>query len=53
MDKQRLQSLIETIKEEQQRFLADAQRQVDQRMAWYAGRIEQIEMLIKESEKAE
>ena len=53
MDKQQLQSLVDVIKDEQQRFLADAQRQVDQRMAWFAGRLEQLEMLIKEIEKAE
>ena len=53
MDKQQLQSLIDVIKDEQQRFLADAQHKVDVQMAWFAGRIEQTEMLIKEIEKAE
>ena len=53
MDKQQLQSLVDVIKDEQKSFLDDAQHKVNVQMAWFDGRIKQLELLIKEIEKAE
>lgn len=53
MDKQQLQSRISKIEDDKQRFLDDVQRKADIQMAWFDGRIKELELLIDEIEKAE
>ncbi len=48
MNPERLRAKIIEIEQERDAFVVEAQKQVDQQLAWFAGRIEQLNRLVAE-----